>query len=66
VKQARATPVREASPGRYVVDLQEPTPIQVAALTAWLAEQNTLLRELRLGASGLEEIFLALTDEQPS
>ena len=54
---------REAGPGRYVVDLPDPTPAQVAALTAWLAEHNTLLRELRLGAAGLEEIFLALTEE---
>jgi ABC-2 type transport system ATP-binding protein len=59
-------PIREASPGRYVVDLQEPTPAQVAALTAWLAEHNMLMREFRLGAAGLEEIFLALTEEQPS
>ena len=59
-------PVRAASPGRYVVDLQEPTPDQVAALTAWLAEHNSLLRELRLGAAGLEEVFLALTEKNPS
>ena len=59
-------PVRAASPGRYVVDLQEPTPDQVAALTAWLAEHNSLLRELRLGAAGLEEVFLALTEKTPS
>ena len=56
--------VREASPGRYVVDLQDPTPAQVADLTAWLAEHNSLLRELRLGAAGLEEIFLALTEQE--
>ena len=56
--------VREAGPGRYVADLQDPTPAQVAALTAWLAEHDALLRELRLGAAGLEEIFLALTDEE--
>ena len=56
--------VHEASPGRYVVDLQDPTPDQVASLTSWLAEHDTLLRELRLGAAGLEEIFLALTDEE--
>ena len=56
--------VHEASPGRYVVDLQDPTPDQVASLTTWLAEHDALLRELRLGAAGLEEIFLALTDEE--
>jgi ABC-2 type transport system ATP-binding protein len=56
--------VREAGPGRYVADLQQPTPEQVASLTAWLAEHNVLLKELRLGAAGLEEIFLALTDEE--
>ena len=58
--------VREAGPGRYVADLQKPTPAQLASLTAWLAEHNALLRELRLGAAGLEEIFLALTDEEHS
>lgn len=58
--------VREAGPGRYVADVPEPTPAQVAALTAWLAEQQVLVRELRLGAAGLEEIFLALTEEEPS
>ena len=56
-------PVREASPGRYVAELADPSPSQIAALTTWLAEHNTLLRELRLGAAGLEEIFLALTEE---
>ena len=49
-----------------MADLADPTPAQVAALTAWLAEHNTLLRELRLGAAGLEEIFLALTEEEES
>ena len=61
--QRLGTPIREASPGRYIAELTDPTPAQVAALTAWLAEQGTLLRELRLGAAGLEEIFLALTEE---
>ena len=60
------TDVREAAPGRYVVDLPDPTPDQVATLTAWLAEHYTLLQELRLGAAGLEEIFLTLTQEEPS
>ncbi len=58
------TTIREAGPGRYVVDLADPSPAQVAALTAWLAEHDVLLRELRLGAAGLEEIFLALTEEE--
>ncbi len=59
-------PVREASPGRYVAELADPNPAQIAALTTWLAEHNILLRELRLGAAGLEEIFLALTEEESS
>jgi ABC-2 type transport system ATP-binding protein len=57
--------VREAGPGRYVVDLPEPTPDLVAAVAAWLADRDTLLRELRLGAAGLEEVFLTLTEEDP-
>jgi ABC-2 type transport system ATP-binding protein len=58
--------VREVDSGRYVADLPEPTPVQIAALTAWLADRGVLMRELRLGAAGLEEIFLALTEEEPA
>ena len=28
---------------------------------AWLAERGVLVRELRLGAAGLEEVFLSVT-----
>ena len=39
----------------------EPSPERIAALTAWLASQNTLLTELRAGSRSLEQAFLALT-----
>ncbi len=57
--------VREVSPGTYVVDLAQPEPEQVAALAAWLAGEGVLLRELRIGSAGLEEVFLTLTEEEP-
>jgi len=38
-------------------------PAAVARLTAWLAERNLPLRDLRTG-SRLEEIFLRLTSEE--
>jgi ABC-2 type transport system ATP-binding protein len=52
--------VREASPGEYVV-AAAPTPAAVAALTAWLAEQDLPLADLRAGRQSLEDVFLRLT-----
>lgn len=55
---------RELAPGQYVVDVDPVTPESLAALTAWLAAQGVLLRELRVGATGLEDVFLELTAEE--
>lgn len=51
--------------GTLVVHL-EPSPQQIAHLTAWLATQNVLLTELRAGSRSLEQAFLALTASDAS
>lgn len=53
-------PVTEDRPGEYTVDA-EATPAAVARLTAWLAEQNLPLADLRAGRQTLEDVFLQLT-----
>lgn len=53
-------PVREERPGEYVV-AGEGTPSTVAALTAWLAERDLPLADLRAGRQSLEDVFLRLT-----
>ena len=58
-----AIDVREVRAGFYVVTTDNPTPYLVAQVTAWLAGHDALLTELRVGAGGLEEVFLALTEE---
>jgi ABC-2 type transport system ATP-binding protein len=55
-------PVVEASPGEYVA-ATAPTPAAVAALTAWLAEHDLPLGDLRAGRQTLEDVFLRLTQE---
>jgi ABC-2 type transport system ATP-binding protein len=52
--------VGEATPGEYVVTAP-PTPGNVAAVTAWLAENNLPLADLRAGRQRLEDVFLRLT-----
>jgi ABC-2 type transport system ATP-binding protein len=52
--------VTEASPGEYVV-ATAPSPAAVAALTAWLAEHDLPLGDLRAGRQTLEDVFLRLT-----
>ena len=52
--------VTEASPGEYVV-ASAATPTMVAAITAWLAEMNLPLADLRAGRQRLEDVFLRLT-----
>jgi ABC-2 type transport system ATP-binding protein len=54
-------PVDELTAGEYRVSAP-PTPNNVAALTAWLAERDLPLADLRAGRQRLEDIFLALTD----
>ena len=43
-----------------------PTPATVAALTAWLAEHDLPLADLRAGRQRLEDVFLRLTAIRPS
>ena len=52
--------VTEASPGEYVV-ASAATPSMVAAITAWLAEMDLPLADLRAGRQRLEDVFLRLT-----
>ena len=52
--------MREERPGEYVADTAA-TPDALAGLTAWLAERNLLLADLRAGRERLEDVFLRLT-----
>jgi ABC-2 type transport system ATP-binding protein len=52
-------PVREVEPGEYLV-AAEGTPALVAALTAWLADRDLPLADLRAGRQRLEDVFLRL------
>ncbi len=52
--------VVEESPGEYRVDTAA-SPSAVAALTAWLAEHDLPLADLRAGRQRLEDVFLRLT-----
>ena len=52
--------VTEESPGEYRV-AAAPSPTTVAALTAWLAERDLPLADLRAGRQSLEDVFLRLT-----
>lgn len=54
---------REVSPGEYEVAV-EPTPGAVAALTAWLADRDIVLGDLRAARHSLEDVFLRLTAER--
>jgi ABC-2 type transport system ATP-binding protein len=55
--------VTEAQPGEYVV-ATEATPAAVAALTAWLADRDLPLSDLRAGRQRLEDVFLRLTEPE--
>lgn len=52
--------VVETRPGEYSV-ATEPAPATVAKLTAWLAEHDLPLGDLRAGRQSLEDVFLRLT-----
>jgi len=54
------TLVEEVSPGEYRAGTP-PTPATVAALTAWLADHDLPLSDLRAGRPTLEDVFLRLT-----
>ena len=53
-------PAREVSAGEYVIDVAA-TPANVAALTAWLAEHDMPLGDLRASRQSLQDVFLRLT-----
>ena len=55
-----AREAREERPGEYYLAVHA-TPAVVAALTAWLAERDVLLTDLRVGRQSLEDVFLRLT-----
>jgi len=60
--------VEESSPGEYRI-AAPPTPANVAELTAWLAERDLPLADLRAGRQRLEDVFLrltAITGEMPA
>ncbi|HEX6165861.1 MAG TPA: ABC transporter ATP-binding protein [Acidimicrobiales bacterium] len=54
--------VAETAPGEYAV-ATAPTPRAVAAITAWLAEHDLPLADLRAGRQRLEDVYLRLTAE---
>ena len=54
--------VTERTPGEYHVATSA-TPSMVAAITAWLAEHDLPLADLRAGRQRLEDVFVRLTAE---
>jgi ABC-2 type transport system ATP-binding protein len=54
--------VTEPSPGEYHAAVA-PTPQNISAITAWLADQNVTLGDLRGGRQRLEDVFVRLTNE---
>ncbi len=57
---ALGAPVSEVHPGEYLVAAQ-PDPRRIATLTAWLADRDILVADLRAGRHRLEDVFLSLT-----
>jgi ABC-2 type transport system ATP-binding protein len=57
--------VREESAGEYCVDAPG-SPALVASLTAWLAERDLPLTDLRVSRPRLEDVFLQLTADSSS
>jgi len=58
--EAMSAPVVEERPGEYRIDAPA-DPAAVARLTAWLAERDLPLADLRAGRHTLEDVFLQLT-----
>jgi len=56
--------VDEVTPGEYRVHAPA-SPTNVAAITAWLAEHDLPLADLRAGRQRLEDVFLRLTRSDP-
>ncbi len=55
----RTEEVSEPEPGSFRIGA-EGTPARVAALTAWLADRNITIRNLRTGGGGLEDVYMSL------
>lgn len=55
-------PVTETTAGEYLVE-REGDPSTVARLTAWLADHDVALGDLRAGRQRLEDVFVRLTSE---
>ena len=55
--------VEEVAPGEYRAAVA-PSPANVAAITAWLAERDLPLADLRAGRQTLEDVFLRLTRDE--
>jgi ABC-2 type transport system ATP-binding protein len=55
-------PVTEDRPGEYLVAAAA-SPARVAAITAWLAERDLAIADLRAGRQTLEDVFLKLTGD---
>lgn len=58
---ALGVPVDVVGPGEYRVATAA-TPATVAAITAWLAEHDLALLDLRAGRASLQDVFLRLTE----
>jgi len=56
-------PVVEQEAGEYLVSVPA-TPANVARLTAWLAEQDVEVADIRAGRERLEDVFLRLTGQR--
>lgn len=55
--------VTEDRPGEYLVAVPS-TPANLARLTAWLAEQDIAVADIRAGRQTLEDVFLRLTGQR--
>jgi len=65
ISAAVGGPVVEERAGEYLVSLAA-TPTNVARLTAWLAEQDVEVADIRAGRERLEDVFLRLTGQRSS
>nr|WP_040524801.1 ABC transporter ATP-binding protein [Gordonia effusa] len=55
--------VSTSSPGTYTV-VGDVTPTVIASITAWCAERDVLISELRVDTRSLEDVFLSLTGRE--
>ena len=53
----------EVSPGRYIVTGHQPhmDPLTLATVTAWCAQHDVVVRDLRVGRQTLNDVYLSLT-----